>query len=281
VMAFEVDPENPAKVIAPSTRRDEIGDAERAVSRMQLSLAEQLRQKQHLAALGLAVSKVSHDLRNMLASAQLLSDRMTETGDPQVQRFAPKLISTLGRAIAFCQATLSYGKASETPPQKRRFRLRDLVDEAAELAGALPVGEPDAGPQARAGEGRQAIFTNRVPHSLHLTADPDQMARVFGNLMRNAVQVMESAGTAAPRLEVSATLAGVMLNIDVSDNGPGVPTRAKEHLFEAFTGSVRAGGTGLGLAIASELVRLHAGTLTLVPEGEGATFRISLPSHEA
>lgn len=80
-MEFEAEPENPQRVIEPSLRADEIGEAERALARMQMTLAGELRTKKHLAELGLAVSKINHDLRNMLAAAQLMSDQLVETRD--------------------------------------------------------------------------------------------------------------------------------------------------------------------------------------------------------
>ena len=132
VMEFEHDPENPRRIIEPTARADEIGEAQRALARMQATLADDLRAKKHLAELGLAVSKINHDLRNMLAAAQLMSDRLTETRDPKIRRFAPRLIATLGRAIDFCQATLAYGRATEATPALREVALRQLVAEQAE-----------------------------------------------------------------------------------------------------------------------------------------------------
>jgi signal transduction histidine kinase len=263
VMSFEENPEDPERIIRPSGRSDEIGEAEEALSRMQDTLAGQLRQKQHLAALGLAVAKVSHDLRNMLASAQLLSDRLAETADPMVQRFAPKLIATLDRAIAFLQSTLAYGRASETAPMRRPTDLRLLAEDSAGIAGA--------------GEAQVAALVNAVPPDLTVHVDPDQMARVLSNLIRNAVQALEQAGTKSPRVTVAAARLISDVVIDVIDNGPGVPPKAREHLFEAFRGGARAGGTGLGLAIAAELVRLHGGRIELLPSSQGASFRITLP----
>ncbi len=91
---------------------------------MQRDLAGMLQQKSRLAALGLAVSKINHDLRNLLSSAQLFSDRLASVADPHVQRFAPKLMRSLERAIAFCQSTLSYGRVQEPPPDRRAGRAR-------------------------------------------------------------------------------------------------------------------------------------------------------------
>ncbi len=266
VMEFEADPENPQRIIEPSLRADEIGEAERALARMQGTLADELRTKKHLAELGLAVSKINHDLRNMLAAAQLMSDQLVETRDAKIRRFAPRLIATLGRAIEFCQATLAYGRAAEATPAIRQVALRQLVAEQAELLGLS--------------DNRHLRFDNQVPAELVAPCDPDQMARVLTNLMRNAIQALTQAGTEGdnqPMLIVSGMPANGSATLRVIDNGPGVPLRAQANLFQAFRGSVTPGGTGLGLAVAAELVRLHGGTIELEPSPVGAVFRVSLP----
>ncbi len=116
---FSEDPEDASRIITPSGRLDEIGTAERELSQMQRELAQLLIQKNRLAQLGLAVSKISHDLRNMLGNAQLISDRLTAIPDPTVQQFAPKLIASLDRAINFCTDSLKFGRAEEAEPQTR------------------------------------------------------------------------------------------------------------------------------------------------------------------
>ncbi|HEV7336539.1 MULTISPECIES: sensor histidine kinase [Bosea] len=270
VMEFENDPENPYRIIAPSDRVDEVGEAERALARMQATLASDLRAKKHLAELGLAVSKINHDLRNMLAAAQLMSDRLTETRDAKIRSFAPRLIATLDRAIEFCQATLAYGRAAEATPRLRDVVLRQLVAEQAELLGLSENGAVG--------------FANQVPASLVASVDPDQMARVLSNLMRNAIRALDEGAEQdgrAPILTISGGLEGNELVLRVADNGPGVPARARQNLFQAFRGSVTPGGTGLGLAIAAELVRLHGGMIHLEPSELGAVFKVTLPGHDA
>ncbi|MBN9452771.1 MAG: HAMP domain-containing histidine kinase [Bosea sp.] len=267
VMEFEADPENPRRIIEPSLRADEIGEAERALARMEATLADELRTKKHLAELGLAVSKINHDLRNMLAAAQLMSDQLIETRDVKIRRFAPRLIATLGRAIDFCQATLAYGRAAEATPAIRDVPLRQLVAEQAEMLGL--------------GEGKQPRFENRVPPELSAPCDPDQMARVLTNLMRNAIQALTRAGTEGGDLPVLTVTAGPengSVALRIIDNGPGVPERARANLFQAFRGSVTPGGTGLGLAVAAELVRLHGGSIALESSAAGAVFAVMLPA---
>ncbi len=262
VMAFAGDPENPNRVVRPSGRHDEIGDAEKALAGMERALATSLREKKHLAAVGLAVSKINHDLRNMLASAQLLSDRIGESNDPSVQRFGPKLIATLNRAIDFCQSTLAYGSATENEPRLQPVVLADLANEVGDILGLGLHGQPK--------------FDNRIDRELKVKLDPDQMFRVLSNLMRNAGQALQAARIDAPLITITAALENGRTVIRLSDNGPGVPARAREKLFEAFTGSTTAGGTGLGLAIAAELVRLHGGSIALEESKGGAVFRIEI-----
>ena len=254
-------------MIAPSGRRDEIGLAEDQLAGMQHDLQATLAEQRHLADLGLAVSKINHDLRNMLASAQLFSDRLGGLPDPTVQRFAPKLIAALDRAIAFTQSTLAYGRAREAPPARRLVRLDRLVDEVADSLGL--TGQTDI------------AFSNVVPEGLEVDADPDQLFRILNNLGRNAVQALDG-GDRNPalvrRLTVGARREAGKVVIHVEDTGPGVPERARTHLFQAFQGSVRPGGTGLGLAIAAELVRAHGGTVVLADKaGPGARFEVTLP----
>src|SRR5262249_59322933 len=113
MMAFRADPENPARVITVTGRADEIGIAERELATMQHDLASMLPPKNRLAALGLAVSKINHDLRNLLASAQLISDRLAHLPHPRGPRFAPQPVLAPERASDLCQSPLSFRPAAE------------------------------------------------------------------------------------------------------------------------------------------------------------------------
>jgi len=269
MLHFANDPEDLSRIITPDNRQDEIGIAQRELKHMQEQLSSTLQQKTRLAALGLAVSKVSHDLRNMLATAQLISDRLAMVDDPTVQRFAPKLISSLDRAIGFCAQTLKFGRASEAPPARERFELKSLTEEVVDTAVM----------QASS----HVLLYNDVDKDLVVDADREQLFRVLMNLTRNAVQALEASikdGTALREcvVRIRAWREGGVTTIEVRDNGPGVPDKARNHLFEAFKGGARAGGTGLGLAIANELTRAHGGQLRLIVDAEmGAIFWVVLP----
>jgi signal transduction histidine kinase len=113
---------------------------------------------------------------------------------------------------------------------------------------------------------------NRLPAGLEVEADRDQLYRVFSNLLRNAVE----AG--ATRVEVAAETGTGRLALSLVDDGPGLPPRARDNIFQPFAGTVKQGGTGLGLAIARDLVRAHGGDITLLgTDANGTAFRIDLP----
>jgi len=268
MIAFRADPEDNERAIVPSTRSDEIGIAERELATMQSELASMLHQKSRLAGLGLAVSKINHDLRNLLASAQLFSDRLAKIPDPGVQRFAPKLMHALERAIAFCQSTLSYGRLQEPPPDRRPIPLEPLVDEVHETLGL--------------GADAPIRWITAIERGLIVEGDYDQLFRILLNLARNAVQAMDTQaeGRTDPgrdQIRITGRREGAVVVIEVSDTGPGFSEKAQAHLFEAFQGSTRTGGTGLGLAIAAELVRAHGGDIRLVEGTIGATLRLTIP----
>jgi signal transduction histidine kinase len=263
---FAEAPDDPTRVIRPSNRSDELGVAERELAVMQGQLQRTLGEQKHLADLGLAVSKINHDMRNILASAQLMSDRLRLVKDPTVQMFAPKLVRTIDRAVSYTESVLSYGRAHEAPPVRRLVRLQTLVEEVEGLLGI----DPESG----------IAFVNAVDPGLEVDADAEQLFRILHNLSRNAVQAMsgETEGSVVRRLSISAVREGSVSRILVEDTGPGLPAKARENLFAAFRGAARSGGTGLGLAIAHELVRAHGGTIELVESIGGRTvFSITIP----
>jgi len=264
IARFAERPSDATRIFKPSGRMDEIGVAERELSTMQSQLQSLLQQKSNLAALGLAVSKINHDLRNMLAHAQLMSDRLVSIKDPAVQRLAPKLVASLDRAIELCTTTLKTGKAQENPPARRRFFLFEQVEE---VSGTLEL------------EARNRInWANCVERSLEIDADPDQLFRILHNLVRNAVEAIEnSPAVGAAELTIGARRDGAVVTIEISDNGPGIPPQMVENLFEAFKGGGRPGSVGLGLAIAAELTRAHGGEIRLIDRTIGATFEVEIP----
>ena len=265
--AYAQAPEDARRLISPSASVAELRTAENALHSLQTQLTSALKQKERLAQLGSAVAKISHDLRNVLTTAQLFADRIEGSTDPTVAKAAPKLVKSISRAVSLCESTLAFGKAEEGAPVLQRFQLLPVVQDVLE------------------GEGLSADSSVTalvdVSPGFVLRADPEQLYRIISNLVRNAKQAIE-ATTKPGTIEVSAVEDEAGWAIRVGDTGPGLPARAREHLFTAFQGGARKGGTGLGLVISAELVRGHGGTLDLVrSDDDGTEFEIRLPKEIA
>jgi signal transduction histidine kinase len=262
---FRADPEDPDAAIHPSGRRDEIGRAEAELDRMQADLRTALNARARLAALGEAVAKINHDLRNMLTSAQIASERLAQSGDPKVAQAMPRLERALGRAVKLATGVLAYGKSDEPAPAPVAVRLAPAVEAAAEEVGLSPEG---------------VHLDSQVDPRAQVSADPDQLHRILVNLMRNGREAIQSHSTdgGAGVISISLEQRDETSLIRIADNGPGVPERVQARMFQPFSGSGRPDGAGLGLAIARELAQAHGGDVVLVETGPmGTTFEVRLP----
>jgi len=162
---------------------------------------------------------------------------------------------------------LEYGKSEEPPPQRVRIPLGPAIAAAAEDAGLTAEG---------------VRLTKSIPARLSIHADADQLHRVLVNLMRNARQAIEGDPTRRTGrkgvVRVTASTENGDCVIHVADDGPGIPSRLSESLFEPFVSGRASEGAGLGLAISRELAASHGGALTLVETGpSGTTFALRLP----
>jgi len=261
---FQEHPEDASRMMRPSLRRDEIGDAEKVLAQMQAQIRASLKQRARLATLGEGVSKISHDLRNVLTSAVLMSDRLMASDDPRVQKLAPRLVQALDRAVALSRATLDYGRVEDISLEE--VNLFDIVEEVDDSLNPLLCQEP------------RIRLVNEVSPDVTLRADFTHFFRAMANLVRNAAEALRGVGHAQGRITISAKQEADRILIHITDNGPGVPEEAREDLFVPFKGSSRKGGTGLGLAIAYETIIAHGGRLRLAKtDAEGTVFEIDLP----
>ena len=205
----------------------------------------------------------------------MISDRLSTLPDPRVQRIAPMLLKSLDRALHYTQSVLAYGRAVEAKPNRRQVDLNQIVCDVRDL---LSLGNEEA----------EIEFVNGVPPGFELSVDPEQIHRLLTNLCRNAVQALQSDEMEGVGIVRRLTIgveprkgdaaSGEVL-IYVEDTGPGLPTKARENLFQAFRGSARSGGTGLGLAIAAEIVEAHGGRIELASlDVPGTRFDIVLPT---
>lgn len=260
-------PEDARQIITPTAGVKELRDAEESLQMMQTQLTGALKQKERLAQLGGAVAKVSHDLRNILTSAQLFTDRIESSDDPLVKRMAPKLVNSITRAVNLCETTLAFGRVDEPAPRLNRINIGNLVSEVIE-AERLAVGDYDLS------------FSEDVPATMTIRADGEQLFRVLFNLIRNARQAIMATGEPG-EIAVHAEENDEAWCITITDTGPGLPPKAQEHLFQPFQGGVRKGGSGLGLVISADLIRGHGGRLELKCTDEsGTVFMIQLPKQD-
>jgi len=265
MQSYAAAPEDARRIITPSASVAELREAEEALQSLQIELTAALRQKEHLAQLGGAVAKVSHDLRNILTTAQLFTDRIEMSEDPSVQRMAPKLVNSITRAVNLCESTLAFGRAEEPPPRLAQVSLAEIVSDVIE------------GERLAVGDEADVSYGEDIAGGLMLRADPEQLHRVLSNLLRNARQAIAASGKPGEIL-VAGVEEGDAWRITVSDTGPGLPEKAREHLFTPFQGGARKGGSGLGLAISAELIRGHGGKLRLLQsDSRGTRFEICLP----
>ena len=262
--SYAAAPEDARRIIQPSAGVRELNEAEHALQSMQSDLTSMLRQRERLAALGSAVAKISHDLRNILTSAQLFADRIDSSEDPVVARMAPKLMNSITRAVHLCESTLAFGKAEEPAPTLGIVNLSQIMQDVLDA-------------EQLASSDNLVTFENDVPPGLMVRADSEQLYRVASNLIRNARQAIEVSRKPGT-IQVTAGEDDQSWWIQVTDTGPGLPQKAQEYLFTPFQGGARKGGSGLGLAIAAELVRGHGGSLSLTKTGpEGTVFTVTLP----
>ncbi len=274
---FRADPRKRTGDIIASKRADEIGQLEREFVDMKSGVRHAFVQQERLATLGMAMAKINHDLRNVLTSAGLISDRLTMEKDARIKAMGERLVRAVERGIKLCAATLSFSQSVEEKPEARPLRIATLIGEA---AGDVMSEEG------------HVQFKNQVDHKINVMADPEMTYRIFHNLFRNAVQAMQnispakhSANTPAntpakppATLTVSSEIMDDKICIFVRDSGTGIPKPALENLFKAFTSAGREGGTGLGLTISRELARAQNGNLKLESSDEnGTVFALTLP----
>ena len=268
MQSYAAAPEDARRIIQPNAGVVELREAEEALKQLQMELTQSLKQKDRLAQLGSAVSKISHDLRNILTSAQLFTDRIESSEDPLVARMAPKLVNSITRAVHLCESTLAFGKAEEPAPRLSVMPLSEIVGDVIDS-------------ERLATEGHDISLSEDIPGNMSIRADSEQMFRVLANLVRNARQAIITSG-AGGEICVSAHEDAEAWHIEVRDTGPGLPAKAQEHLFTPFQGGISKGGTGLGLAISQELVRGHGGNLELMRTGpDGTVFSVRLPKGDA
>ena len=260
LVRFRKAPEDPEHTIQPSGRTDELGVMEQELQRMQGEIRYALAQKERLALLGNAVSRINHDLRNILSTVGLLSERLQRSDDPAVKKVAPMLATSVDKAVQICTSTVDLARGDQAVSHRDRIPLHQLIDQVGASLGL---------------DGSSGVhWHNQVPGNIIVDADHDRLFRVFLNLGRNADKAL--AGNGNITISAETTAGGTRMR--VRDDGPGLPENALNNLFEPFVGSSSRGGSGLGLPTARDLMRAHGGELSLEQSSaDGTTFLLELP----
>lgn len=257
--AFRRDPSDPRHIIAPESRGDEFGVAEAALADMQRRIRESLLEQDRLAGVGAAVTKIAHDLKNILATAMLESDRLeaAKIVDPEIRQITAGIVRAIDRAVRLSTSTIKFAKEGLPNVRKSRVALATvLADTRAAVSPAL-------------GATRLEIADIQG----EIDADAELLQRALENLIRNAADAKASS------VRIFQGEDGGYLALFVADDGPGLPKKALDHLFVPFSGSARSGGSGLGLPIARELLRIQGGDILLKDtSASGTTFTMRLPA---
>jgi two-component system nitrogen regulation sensor histidine kinase GlnL len=222
------------------------------------------------AAIGMA-EMLAHEIKNPLAgiagAAQLLA--MNLRGEDL--ELTDLIVAETQRVVKLLEQVERFGDLR--PPQRRVVNLHDALDRARRSA-LVGFGA------------RMRIVEDYDPSLPPTMADPDQLMQVFLNLLKNAAEAAGPGGgtirlhtfydQSLRRLRPDGTGAGLPLQVEITDDGPGVPPALTESLFEPFV-SGRENGTGLGLALVSKIVSEHEGWISVESRPGRTTFRLSLP----
>jgi signal transduction histidine kinase/FixJ family two-component response regulator len=234
----------------------------------QRAFQAKLLQTERLAALGQMVTGIAHELSNPLTSILGYAQRLflrshAEGQSDEVQQ----IFQEAERASAIVRQLLM--NARESLPERRKVSLNQLVSRTVDLQKITLAGE------------KVAVELDLDETLPFIIGDAGQLQQVVLNLVGNARQAIEQRGRGGTiRLSTKGVDSGQRAQLEVSDDGPGVPQAIASRIFDPFFTTKPAGiGTGLGLAIVLGVVREHGGHVRVAsPPGGGATFSVQFPA---
>ncbi len=215
------------------------------------------------------VANISHELKTPVGALQLLAETLLDADEAEDRdRLARRMLdeaSRVGETIddLLALSSIEADQGAGRVPVAVAPLVREVVARAAPAAAA-----------------RDVVLEADVPEGLAVVGDPRQLASALFNLVDNAVKYSDAGG----RVDVVGRLDGGWVTCSVVDEGPGIPARDQERIFERFYRVDRGrsrdtGGTGLGLAIVRHVAGNHGGEVLVDSrEGEGATFTLRLPA---
>jgi len=272
-------------VSVPTDARDEIGELTRAFNVMVRDLGSSRQRIEYLQRIGAwqeFARRLAHEIKNPLTPIQLAAQEMSRTyggEDPEFQRklddataIIEEEVATLRRLVGEFSSFAKLPRADLAPA--------DLGDFLRDVERSVPAILEDA---RRGAEGPDVRVQVRQPEEpLPVRIDPMMLKRCVDNLIRNAVQAVRAhRPEGGGEVRVLARRLSQGVDLEVRDNGPGIPAEALERVFDPYY-TTKAEGTGLGLAIVKKVVLEHGGSIECGPGPEGgACFVIHLPLSSA
>ncbi|MDQ7092518.1 ATP-binding protein [Desulfosporosinus sp. PR] len=245
----------------------ELGQVAQAVNRLAVGLTEkerledQLRQSEHLIALGRLATGVAHELRNPIAIIKTLVELMKQEYSQVsgIEEFTRAIEEQIDRQDLEIQELLDFGRPTKV--SIKECSVNDLITGVLSFSAAMLRRQ------------KITVVLDLDSNLSKILADTEKLKQVFVNIIVNAAEAMPDGGT----LEITTREEASLIQIGFSDSGEGIPAADTLKIFDPFY-TTKTTGTGLGLSISYQSIQLHGGTIEVDSDlGKGATFNISLP----
>lgn len=234
-------------------------------------LEEQLIHSERLASIGQLAAGVAHEIGNPITGIDCLAQELKAlSSEPEIKDTAQQILNQTKRVSSIVQILVSYAHSGQlqqnSEQQLAPVVVKDCVSEAITLLQLSKKND-------------SLIFQNNCPTEHKIMGNYQKFQQVFINLLSNASDASESGGT----ITVTSKIMKHTVDIEVEDNGHGIPREVQEKLFNPFFTTKEAGkGTGLGLALTWNIIEEYFGTIRVIsPTNQsctkGSCFIISLP----
>lgn len=225
-----------------------------------VELMDEMLSKNRIMAIGMAASKIIHDIKTPL-TVIVLTAQLIENLYPNGGEYCQNIVKQVRLVDQMVREILEFARGEESTPLIQKINLDNFLEEIYKMHEGIF-------------KGRNIKFTIENKIKEHVYFDENKIRRVLMNLIKNSSEALPSDG----EIRVITNLASNWLQISVIDNGPGVPEKIRTDLFKPFVTEGKSNGTGLGLPICKKLVSEHKGRLEYMhQESGGSRFDIRLP----
>jgi len=263
--------------------KDEFGELAESFNEMAVSLKDQCNQLQateRLVVVGELAAGMAHEIKNPMAGIKVSMEVLYREAplDQEDKEVLARVINEIDRITALLKGLLSYARPPK--PEMTSLDVNQLLELTIKSAKFVLQNQKDKIP----GPDRQIQFVKGFSPDLpHIVADPGQLQQVFLNLILNATDAVSSITERQGVITIQTRqVSGELVQISIIDNGKGIESNSLEKIFNPFF-TTKPKGTGLGLAITKRLIEQHHNGSIVVannPDGQGATFTITLPVHQ-